>query len=234
MFELIIIIIILIITILIIMFLSKSYENFKNEDVCKNFYKNSYCELNVDNKKCNCKLQKDNLKYLFNSPENCCQRNCQNLSPEECVEKKEFTSIPYYCNIGGECKKYTGTIIESHIATNNCGTDPLNNQLLLPYVSLEECKKDLNPCDKYNDPKKSSHINQAECIKDVNCGYCTNSTGGGKCIIGTAEGPADLQKYFFCNPQIKNNDNQNNRYIYGNHADYILQKPDISFSKISK
>jgi hypothetical protein len=87
-------------------------------------------------------------------------------------------------------------------------------------------------CDKYNNPLNSTHINKAECIKDPKCGYCSNTTGGGKCILGTPDGPADLQKYFYCNPEIKNNGSENNTYKYGDHADYILELPDISFSHV--
>jgi len=231
MLELFLILIIFFIITLIVLYLSKKHESFSNnddEDLCNNFFiRDSYCELDIDKNSCKCKLQKDDLKYLFNSPENCCQRNCLKLSPEECIEKNNFTNIPYYCNIGGKCKEYRGTIVESHIATNNCGLDPLNNQLLLPYSNLEDCERSIDPCDKYNIPSRSSHINQADCIKDVNCGYCTNSNDGGKCISGTPEGPLDFHKYFFCNPEVKNSDSDSNKYIYGNHAAYLLQNANI-------
>jgi len=244
MLELFLIFLIFLIILLIIYYLSNNHESFENKNIdndksenkankidnkkteCNDFFeRNSYCELDIDKKTCNCKLQKDDLKYLFDSPENCCKRDCMKLSPEECIEKNNFTNIPYYCNIGGTCKEFTGTIVESHIATNNCGIDPLNNQLLLPFATIDECSKNIDPCDKYNLPNRSMHINQAECIKDVNCGYCTNSIGGGKCISGTAEGPDNFHKYFFCNPEIRNTDNQDNRYIYGDHAEYLLQSP---------
>ena len=233
MLELFLFLILFLILLLIVYFGLKSYKNLfesfnnQSEEIeCNNFFsKDSYCELDIDKQICSCKMQKDDLKYLFNSPENCCNRNCMKLTPEECNERNEFTDIPYFCNIGGKCVENNGTILQSRIATNNCGLDPLNNQLLLPYASKDECQKNINPCDKYNIPERSSHINEAECIKDVNCGYCTNSTGGGKCILGTAEGPSDFHKYYFCNPDIKYNLDQNNRYIYGNHAAYILQPP---------
>lgn len=228
MLELILIIFILIFILFLIYFINeKKRESFKNEkEDCNDFFsRDSYCELDIDKLTCNCKLQKDDLKYLFNSPENCCQRNCMKLSPEECIEDNNFTTIPYYCNIGGKCKEFKGSILESRIATNNCGLDPLNNQLLLPYANEEDCLKNIDPCDKYNIPRRSSHLNQAECIKDVNCGFCTNSTGGGKCISGNASGASNFHKYYFCNPDIKYNEDQNNRYIYGNHAAYLLQEP---------
>jgi len=225
-----IIIIIFFIGILILLFISKTKEPYENitkkneDDKCNDFFlNNSYCDLNIDTNTCNCKYQKDDLKYVFDSPENCCQRNCFKLSPDECIEKNNFTKIPYYCNVGGVCKKYNGTIVESHIATNNCGLDPLNNQLLLPYATYDECIKNLNPCDQYNIPSRSSHINQDKCLKDNRCGYCTNSVGGGKCIEGAPDGPANFHKYFFCNPEVRNTDKQENRYYYGDFQEFILQ-----------
>ena len=79
-----------------------------------------------------------------------------------------------------KCKKYNGTIKNSNISANHCGLDPLNNQLLLPYDSLESCMGTVDVCDKYNIPDRSVRVNKSECIKDVNCGYCTNSQGVGK------------------------------------------------------
>ena len=207
----------------------KSNEYFKNKenqiDKCNNFFdKNSFCVLDIDKNICDCKFQKDNVKYIFDSPENCCKRNCNKLSPKECVERDRNTKIPYYCNIGGKCIEYKGTIIDSHIAANNCGNDPLNNQILLPYSSKEECEKSTDYCDKYNIANRSNSLNKSECIKDFNCGFCTNDSGGGKCISGTAEGPLDLQKYYYCNTNERNNIN---KYIYGDHSAPLLQKSII-------
>ena len=140
---------------------------------------------------------------------------------EECLDNDNFSKINYYCNIGGECKEYTGTIINSHISANNCGNDPLTNQILLPYESLTECSKSLDVCDKYNVPNKSEHVNKNECLKNINCGYCTNEYGGGKCIAGNATNPLDFRKYYFCVPNAQSN---KNNYSYGDHAEYLLQK----------
>lgn len=223
---------ILFIVILLIFIILNNYyykENFYQDSECNNFFdKNSFCEYSVDTDKCTCKLQKDDIKYIFNSPENCCKRKCAELPPENCVDNNNFTHIPYYCNIGGVCKEYNGTVISSHISANNCGTDPLNNQITLPYSTFEECKKSIDPCDKYNIPTNSSHVNENNCIQDNNCGFCTNETGSGKCISGTAEGPIDLTKYYFCSTESKD---AKNKYIYGDHAAYLLQPANIkSFS----
>ena len=237
-----ILIIFLIIFLLITLFIynkrlnSRLYESFSNNDVDEEYYcgkffsENSFCEYNVDDSKCNCKYQKDDSRYLFNSPESCCQNECSKRTESQCLDPMQGHKIPYYCNIGGQCLKYNGTVNESHIMANNCGLDPLNNQLLLPYSNMEECQKSIDPCDIYNDPKKTDPENKAECLKDFNCGYCTNDTGGGKCISGTASGANDLQKYFFCNPTSRS---EKNKYIYGDHAATLLQPANIkSFSNI--
>lgn len=195
-------------------------ESFSDE--CNDFFdKNSFCQVNIDLKKCECKLQKDTVKYAFDSPEVCCKRNCNKRTIEECVQDKKETGIPYYCNINGSCVEYKGTILSNHISANNCGVDSLNNQLLLPYATKEECKKSVNICDKYNVPSRAKEINKQECLKDVYCGYCTNSEGNGKCIEGNATNPTDLRNYYFC---TANQTNGKNSYEYGNHVAYLLQE----------
>lgn len=196
----------------------ETYSN-SNTDNCNSFFdKDSLCALDIKNNKCTCRFQKDDNRYIFKSLDDCCKRNCEKLSAEECVSEESLTKMPYYCNIGGECKKYEGTIISSHISANQCGMDPLNNQLLLPYESLEQCSKSVNVCDKYNIPSQSVHVTKDNCLKDVNCGFCSNNdTDGGKCIEGTVSGPLDLQKYYYCTPDAKNSEN---KYTYGDHAIY--------------
>jgi hypothetical protein len=198
------------------------FENFddsltpENKNLCDNYYKNSECALNVDDDTCNCKFQKDNIKYSFDSPEFCCKKRCNKNGVSNCNTCNK-NSIPYYCNIGGECIKYNGTIINSHISSNNCGIDPLNNQLLLPYTTIEECRKSVDICDKYNDPSNTPHSNRTNCLADNKCGYCTDNEGNGKCIPGTISGPLDLNKYYYCQPYSKTNN-----YEYGNNAQYCL------------
>ena len=192
----------------------------KLQPKCDNkfFEKNSFCQLNNTKDKCVCKFQKDDIASAFNSPEICCEKLCNEIPPDKCLENNEFTEIPYYCNIGGVCKEYKGTVVSSHISANMCGTDPLNNQLLLPYASKAECETSLTVCDKYNDPNNTYHLNKANCLKNTNCGFCINEYGYGKCIEGTPEGPLDLNKYYYCNPNVKNK----NSYKYGDHALYIV------------
>ena len=193
-----IIFILFVLFIIFILYYKNIIESYSN-DTCNDFYdKNSFCQLNVDKNVCTCKFQKDSNKYGFDSPETCCKKKCAETPLEECLDNDDFTKVPYYCNIGGTCKQYIGTIFNSHISANNCGNDPLTNQLLLPYGSYEECSKSLDVCDKYNVPNRSEHVNKDECLKDVNCGYCTNSNGDGKCISGNASEPSDLMKYYYC------------------------------------
>jgi hypothetical protein len=203
---------------------SNNINNINNSNKCNKFFKdNSFCAIDINKKKCSCRFQKDDIKINFSAPGVCCERNCNKIPLEECIENNNFTKIPYYCNIGGKCTEYEGTIINSHISANNCGTDPLSNQLLLPYDNIDDCKKSIKVCDKYNISNRSVHLNKADCIKDINCGYCTNGDGIGTCIDGTDEGPNDLQNYFYCNPTTKNDNSGINQYTYGDQAEYLLQ-----------
>jgi hypothetical protein len=194
-------------------------ENNNKNFSCNDFYKdNSFCS-NDDNK-CSCNFQKDNLRYLFDSPDTCCKKLCRKYSPEKCLNTTPFLTEKYYCRNGDKCNESKGTILNSRIASNSCGTDSLNNQLLLPYASYDECMKTMDVCDKYNVKDRSQNINKQECLKDVNCGYCSNNTGGGKCISGTASGPNDMQQYFYCTPGSVS---KTYSYTYGDHMIFLLQ-----------
>jgi hypothetical protein len=217
--------------------LIREEENNKNA-LCSNFYKNAFCQFDINSNKNMCKYQKDNVKIAFDAPDFCCNGGCKNISSSHKSSSKESSSMflnknnikenstenqidnnlistetNYYCNIGGNCNKFNGTILNSHISTNNCGTDVLNNQLLLPYASYQDCSSSLNPCDKYNNPEWSYAKIKTECLKDVNCGICKNNDGKGKCVEGTATQPLDLEKYYTCGPD---------KYEYGNHTEYII------------
>lgn len=217
------VIIFILLILLLIYYKNNIIESYISEEdnQCNNFFdKNSFCTVDLNNNTCTCKFQKDDNRYNFSSLEPCCKRKCMEIPLEECVKSNDFTKISYYCNIGGKCKKFNGTIVNSNISANHCGTDPLNNQLLLPYDSLEECSKSVDVCDKYNIPSRSVHVNKEECLKDNNCGFCTNDTGEGKCISGTESNPLDLQKYFYCTPDATTS---KYKYTYGDHSAYLLQ-----------
>jgi hypothetical protein len=196
-------------------------ESENNDYKCNSFFnKNSFCNVEFESNKCDCKFQKDNLRYIFDSPETCCKRVCNDIKSNKCVKTTPYTHTTYYCRVGDECKEFNGTIENSKISSNYCGNDPLNNQLLIPFAYKEECEKTIDPCDKYNIPGRSFNVNRTECLKDVNCGYCANNTGGGKCISGTTSGPSNLIKYFYCDPASID---KTFSYTYGNHVSYLLQ-----------
>lgn len=179
------------------------------------FQKNSFCQWDTNANKCACKYQKDDVKYPFPSPSNCCNRQCSLLSKEECLGSKNGSSLLYYCNIGGVCMPRQATIRDNRISANNCGTDALNNQLLLPFVTKEECERSTDVCDIYNDERLSETEKKKSCLADIRCGYCTNKNNVGKCIGGTATGPNDLQKYYYCQPSRVRDGFE---YMYGDHA----------------
>ena len=223
---------IILLILLIILFIMNKYkyfklnykENYKEnfQSSCNNFFKGkTFCQLNKNNNKCECKYQKDGINP-FGAPETCCDNKCSKIKPEDCHEPDPKLQSSYYCNVAGKCIEYTGTIKNDTISQNNCGLDPLNNQLLLPYITKEECLRDNNPCDKYNKLDESTTEKKNYCLKDTNCGFCTNSYGEGKCIGGTASGPNDILKYFYCLPRQTNTSSDNNKYEYGNRALYIL------------
>jgi len=200
-------------------------ERFEGE--CSTEFKtNSFCQYNLNDEKCECIYQKDDIKLGFFSSPGCCNRICSKMSKEQCLKQEKEDIIPFYCNIAGKCIKQKGTILSRNISANNCGNEILNNQILLPYASLAECEASVDPCDKYNDPTKGRTENKENCLRDVNCGYCTNSEGNGKCISGNATEPTDLEKYYYCSANKKSG---KNLYEYGNHSAYLLQAPPKNY-----
>jgi hypothetical protein len=189
--------------------------NQKTEQCNAYFPNNSFCQFDEDLNQCKCKYQKDSVKYAFPSPISCCDRLCSLLPREKCLASTSLEKPTYYCNIGGVCLPRTATIRDNQISANNCGTDPLNNQLLLPYMTKEECEKTADPCDVYNSKFKTESEKKDACLKDDKCGYCTNQYNVGKCISGTASGPLDLQKYYYCVPSRTQGSYE---YQYGDHA----------------
>jgi hypothetical protein len=222
------VVVIFLVFIIVLIYILHSYlrksiiESFEDSthECSRQFKKNSFCQYNYNDNKCECRYQKDEIKLSFFASPNCCTRECSKYSKEECLQNSKNKDIPYYCNIAGKCIENTGTIMSNHISANNCGTDPLNNQLLLPYTSEDECESSSDPCNKYNDPSMTQIENKEQCLKDVNCGYCTNSSGIGKCISGNASKPMDLRKYYYCVPNQKNTSKFS--YEYGNHMEFLM------------
>ena len=75
----------------------------------------------------------------------------------------------------------------------------------------------MSPCDNYNDPNLSNDEKKKQCLKNTNCGFCTNEFGKGKCIEGTADGPLDIIKYNKCVPLITNS----TKYTY-EYGDFLF------------
>jgi len=197
-------IIILVIT-FILYFLLNQKEHFSNfvDIQCPESIKKltNFCTWNKDKNKCMCVFQKSG-DYYYNFPV-CCDKDCSKLSKEECEPESD---VKYYCqnNEGTDCESYNAYIVDNKVSGNLCGMEVLTNNYKRPYLSYDECKKELNECTKYKD--------QDKCIKNDKCGWCSNNSGKGLCIEGTAEGPIDNFKYYYCDPNQKNN---NNSWTYG-------------------
>ena len=181
---------------------------------------NVFCSYNLNENKCKCVLQKDDVRTNFPLDRKCCNEKCTEKDINNCNQNSD-NQTSYFCPIAGKCQEYKANINSDQISSNNCGYDILNNQLILPFSTLDECVKQLDPCEKYNDQQytRSERINN--CLSDINCGTCSNSDGDIKCISGTAKGPSDLAKYYYCDPTNKES---KNKYVYGNNAQFILQK----------
>ena len=195
--------------------------NKKTERCNAYFWEDSFCQWDEDSNQCTCKYQKDDVKWPFPSKPPCCDRKCSLLPKEKCLPPDQLKNMNYYCNIGGVCLPRTATIRNNRISANNCGTDPLTNQLLLPYLTKEECEKTIDPCDVYNQKFQSQSERKDFCLKDPKCGFCKNKDGEGKCISGTISGPLDLLKYYYCVPERQKADYS---YFYGDHAAALLQE----------
>lgn len=199
---------------ILILFIILNISNFEYFQNYKNpfFDKKSFCSLNNDTNKCECTYQKDGINIPFNSYDNNCKDKCVNRNISNC-NKNILDNIYYYCKKNGKCVKYQGTNKNSYISTNNCGTDKLTNQILLPYITKESCENSLNICDKYNNNNMSNEERKKKCLENTMCGYCTNEFGIGKCVQGNSEGPLDKNINCVAN-NFKNNNK--NKYEYGN------------------
>jgi len=209
------IIILIVILLLFICFQFFLKENFQNQ--CNPFFKGkTFCSFNNDSNQCECTYQKDSVHIPYTAPENCCNYKCIQKTREECNKPINKQEASYYCYSNRKCQERKGTIWNSHISANNCGTDPLNNQLLLPFLTKKECEKSLSPCDKYNDERLSTSEKKAKCLTNPACGFCTNPYGYGKCMDGTAEAPNDFIRY----PQCVADPSTGNKYKY-EYGDFL-------------
>ncbi len=168
----------------------------------------SFCAYDVKEEKCKCAGQKDDARVQFHNNPECCERTCNLLPKEKCLATQEKGPVPikYYCNVAGKCKEYDATVQDSVIMANICGLDGTTGQYIMPFASKEECEKKSDPCNKHNDEKLTPTEQKKGCLADTNCGWCANQSGVGKCVMGSPAGPADLDKYYFCNPSQANPD----------------------------
>lgn len=175
--------------------LYKNIEEFNKQLSCPDTIKNkeNYCHYDVLQEECMCKFQKDNLNHPFNSFSTCCD-NCKSRNKRNCVPDN---GVYYWClNNSNQCEKENAYIENDKISGNNCGIDVLTNNVIQPYQTEDICKKNIDPCNVYK--------NKTDCIKNINCGYCTNINNIGKCIEGTSSGPINIFKYNFCVPNRTN------------------------------
>lgn len=180
----------------------------------------SYCAFDHNANQCKCVYQKDDARLQLWNDASCCDRMCSALPKEKCIANEE--PINYYCLVGGKCQANRATIKDSQIMANICGVDSVTNQYIAPFSSKEECEARANVCDKYNAPGQSQTQKKDACLKDTNCGWCSNAEGEGKCIPGTPLGPNDLDTYYFCTPS-KGGTNKG-AYEYGSFGIQPLPK----------
>ena len=192
-----ILIFLLLIIIVIIKFrvlCNKSYKNIERFDkslTCPDTIKDktNFCQYDLDEDKCVCKFQKDNLDKPFNSFRPCCTEQCHKKGKEDCVKDR---GVYYWCIHNNKCVRQNAYIENNKISGNNCGVDVLTNNTIIPFNTEKECNAQIDPCNIYK--------NKTLCLRNINCGYCTNIENVGKCVEGTASGPINIYKYNFCLP----------------------------------
>ena len=76
-------------------------------------------------------------------------------------------------------------------AANNAGYNSFTEKDNIIYENNIECEENLDKCEIHNYSKKN-------CLKQQNCGWCTDGSGNGICVYGTPIGP--LNNNFKCRP----------------------------------
>lgn len=203
-------ILLLLIILFILIYLLNNKETFSNFNInkCPKIMKEktNFCNWNKNSNQCECVFQQGD-SYLYNFP-TCCNQQCSSLKREECIPKK---NLKYYCfnEKGTDCVSYNAFLEDNKISGNVCGINTLTNNYMKPYLTYEECKKDLSPCSKNKD--------ELSCTNDNRCGWCSNEKNKGLCLEGTSMGPLDLNQYSYCVPnQIGNK----NSWTYGKVIKY--------------
>ena len=196
---------------------NNNFEHYENNKCPKIIdKKKAFCVWSKQNKKCQCKYQKDYVDITFPIFPNCCERNCSEKNEKNCEDiKKKPLPFYYWCPDADKCKRYKGFVNKNNVSVNNCGISSLTNELLLPFYNKSDCMKSITKCDKYN---KGSIDSKKKCLKNRFCGWCTNNSGKGKCVEGTPIGPLDYNRYT-CKPNKKDGKNS---WTIGNPSSYII------------
>jgi hypothetical protein len=122
-------------------------------------------------------------------------RNCSIFKDNEtCIGKdniiEEEDNRYYYCQSDGKCTRRLIDI--KHASANNCDYNNLSERMNPAFIKSNVCNESLDTCGTFN-------TNKEKCITNSNCGWCTDSTGNGKCVSGTPTGPNN--QTYKCKPQ---------------------------------
>lgn len=128
-----------------------------------------------------CLLLKGN--YVNNIPKKYCKKVCPEVENFTNFEKNPKPSY-YYCynSCKNKCEKHKYNPLEPY--KNTCGENGLSQVPLEVYLSEEKCLANTLPCDK---------LSKDKCLKNPQCGWCTNGIGKGMCFRSTPEGTFNLE-----------------------------------------
>jgi len=199
-------------------------ENIENRSTlqltCPSAFQKEYTFCHLDSNELlnlpnyQCVFKKSNQIFPVNPA--CCNFECtrDNLKKEILKNKKDWNPNPnpsYYClEPDNKCHRYTTDLF--HPDRNTCGQNMLSQYPLKTYSTKKDCEKAII-CEKIK--------NKQSCLKTALCGWCTDENGNGKCVDGTPEGPMRLDKYYYCLPDKKT---QENAYKYAFPSSYELQE----------
>lgn len=134
-----------------------------------------------------CLLIKGN--YVNNIPRKYCKEVCPDKFQEEEIESfKNFTDKPFpshyycynFCKKG--CTKHKYNPLEPH--KNSCGQNSLSQIPLPVFLSEDKCMEESLPC---------KNLTKDKCLRNPQCGWCTNGIGQGVCFRSTPEGTFNVK-----------------------------------------
>lgn len=112
--------------------------------------------------------------YFLNNIQENLTNECQNIidSQKTMSNRAAFeTKNGSYCQYDGDCVK---------VRSQYCGTKNLE---LLPapvFKTKQECENNLEPY---------LHLSASECVSKFGRGWCTDSNGNGRCLVGNEQNP---------------------------------------------